>query len=617
MNEPFPRINKWADIQKLIDAGGLTRAEYTVIEAAKAGLLATISTTRPTAKTDAVLIHAPLLRYLILGGCEDCQTETAGVQVQGAWIEGTLDLAFAMAAGPIGLFDCYLLERSEMPQLIVPALALNGTKLAKGLNAQGARIEGDVFLRGVEAAGEVRLPGVDIIGQLSCEGATLRNAFGRALNVEGAQIGGHILFKNVNTNGELRIAGATITGQLVCSGATLSNAVGHALNAQAAQIGGGVFFERLESEGEVSLSGAEIFGQLSCVGANFRNSAGDALNAQGAQISGDVVLRAASSDGELSLLGATIKGQLNCTYATLRNPNGRALNAQRATIKEGFIWLNVAAVAGALDLSSAHVSDLVDDAESWRKCEKLYLTGFTYDVLHGSADTATRLGWLAKGAASRGEFHPQPYEQLGKVLRDSGHRAEAREVMVAKEKRQRQHARESRYASHSARSRSSNFGNLNRDLRLWLTRCWDSVFGLVAGYGHKPQKAIGTLAVLIALTSIIALTTWRAGDFAPNSGPILISDDWIGYAAAEANPAKAWSENSETGKDYETFNALAYGADIVIPLISFGQEAAWAPSTSRSWWGWNLLWIEWVMTLIGWIVTAIGAAAVTGVIRRD
>jgi hypothetical protein len=27
--------------------------------------------------------------------------------------------------------------------------------------------------------------------------------------------------------------------------------------------------------------------------------------------------------------------------------------------------------------------------------------------------------------------------------------------------------------------------------------------------------------------------------------------------------------------------------------------------------------LEWVMTLVGWIVTAIGAAAVTGVIRRD
>ena len=115
----------------------------------------------------------------------------------------------------------------------------------------------------------------------------------------------------------------------------------------------------------------------------------------------------------------------------------------------------------------------------------------------------------------------------------------------------------------------------------------------------------------------MAFATWRAGGFAPNFGTILISVEWPAYAAIAQNPAQDWSDMAVAGRDYESFNALAYGADIVIPLISFGQAAVWAPSTSRSWWGWNMLWIEWLMTLVGWIVTAIGAAAVTGIIRRD
>lgn len=71
------------------------------------------------------------------------------------------------------------------------------------------------------------------------------------------------------------------------------------------------------------------------------------------------------------------------------------------------------------------------------------------------------------------------------------------------------------------------------------------------------------------------------------------------------------------GRDYETFNAVAYAVDLVVPIVSLGQEAAWAPSTTRGPWGWWLWWVRWWLIALGWIVTAIGAAAVTGVIRRD
>jgi hypothetical protein len=113
---------------------------------------------------------------------------------------------------------------------------------------------------------------------------------------------------------------------------------------------------------------------------------------------------------------------------------------------------------------------------------------------------------------------------------------------------------------------------------------------------------------------------WQTGDFAPNSDVILISDEWQGFANgrdAVLNPADVWSGTAQAGKDYETFHALAYAVDVVVPLVSLGQEAAWAPSTNRGWWGWHLWWLRWFLIGFGWIATAIGAAAVTGVIRRD
>ena len=34
-------------------------------------------------------------------------------------------------------------------------------------------------------------------------------------------------------------------------------------------------------------------------------------------------------------------------------------------------------------------------------------------------------------------------------------------------------------------------------------------------------------------------------------------------------------------------------------------------------WGWHLWWLKGVLSVMGWIVTALGAAAITGIIRRD
>ncbi|MEL6683247.1 MAG: hypothetical protein AAFQ09_11495, partial [Pseudomonadota bacterium] len=93
------------------------------------------------------------------------------------------------------------------------------------------------------------------------------------------------------------------------------------------------------------------------------------------------------------------------------------------------------------------------------------------------------------------------------------------------------------------------------------------------------------------------------------------------------NPALVWSDKYmlspegdpvlTPGRDYETFHAVAYAVDLVVPIVALGQEASWAPSTTRGPWGKVLWWVRWWLIALGWIVTAIGAAAVTGVIRRD
>jgi hypothetical protein len=141
---------------------------------------------------------------------------------------------------------------------------------------------------------------------------------------------------------------------------------------------------------------------------------------------------------------------------------------------------------------------------------------------------------------------------------------------------------------------------------------------LIVGFGYRPIRALGWALFFIGLSSWAAHWAWRAGDMAPNSAIVLVSDGWKeALDANPANPAALWSSATGKGRDYETFHPLAWSFDVFVPLVDIGQKSAWAPSTSRGPWGRFLWWWRWVLEVTGWIVTALGAAAITGLIRRE
>lgn len=161
--------------------------------------------------------------------------------------------------------------------------------------------------------------------------------------------------------------------------------------------------------------------------------------------------------------------------------------------------------------------------------------------------------------------------------------------------------------------------NAKDKLRIWWWKTKSLGLHRLVGYGYQPFNSLWTLLILVAFAAGMSQMAWRAGDFAPNSDVILATSDWqvLAEDKAIANPARLWSDKHGKGRDYESFNAHAYGFDLVVPIVNIGQEVAWAPSTTRGPWGWNLWWMRWGFTVVGWIVTALGAAAIAGVIRRD
>ncbi len=349
--------------------------------------------------------------------------------------------------------------------------------------------------------------------------------------------------------------------------------------------------------------------RIVAIGARFelltlRGSTFSGLAGNGARFNGNLFLRNVVCTGRINLTGAQIEGQLVLQSAKLEVEKGFAFVGQHTRVQQGFYWVDVEIVSGDVSLSNAHVSNLRDDLASWPGSERLYMDGFTYDrITDAPTDADARIGWLKKGSYWQGEFYPQPFTQMAKVLREMGHDSDARKVLARREHLLREHERE-----RMSRVRRPLQGVLD-----WLLQ-------KVIGYGHHPFRSITVLLLLIALTTLPAEWAWQSGDMAPNSAPILVSEDWIRVAAAPKlhipNPAAEWGKGIP-GKDWETFFSLAYAADVVIPIINFGQTDAWAPSTERSWAGWVLWWWRWIFSLLGWIVTALGAAAITGYVSRD
>ena len=241
------------------------------------------------------------------------------------------------------------------------------------------------------------------------------------------------------------------------------------------------------------------------------------------------------------------------------------------------------------------------------------MVGSTYEALFGPTELEFRLSWLRQTANIEASFHPQPYQQLAKFYRETGHRYEAREILVAKEIEQRKATRK---AIRERKGRTESW--MQPDVLATVKLAMDTGSRFVAGYGYKPLRSLGWIACLVCLTMIAAQFTWNAGDFAPNSAVVLTSQDWKTIADGPSqNPAADWTGALAPGKDYETFYSFAYALDVVVPVLDLGQTDAWAPSPARGDWGYWMFYLQKIFIVAGWVVTAIAAAAISGMIRRD
>ncbi|MFJ4269133.1 membrane-associated oxidoreductase [Streptomyces coelicoflavus] len=420
----------------------------------------------------------------------------------------------------------------------------------------------------------------------------------------------------------LSLAGARVTGQLDLQYATvdhpvrlrhchfdeaprfygarlrelnLSESMLPGLISHAVRVEGVLRLTRARFDGMVRLAGAEITGSLYLEGARIEapDTEGPVLQLNQAVLGADLWAPGMRTVGEVRLTGARVAGTVNLNDTVLDRPGGTALQGEtlaaeadvlmrRADVR-GRLELRGARIPGRLDLSHARLANPGGTAlrasscvigELWLRegpavrgtlnlrrtqVDVLFLqpemvpawvqlNDLTYTSLIPHEPAGRRLPMLEKGDS----YLPFTYEQLTAAYRRIGDDDAARLVQLAKQRRQR------------------------RTLP-WYGRLWGHLQDVAVGYGFRPLRAGGWLLSLLAVGSV-AYGLHRPPPLKPAEAP--------------------------------DFNPVFYTLDLLLPVISFGQESAFAPEG-----GYQAL--SYVLILMGWILATTVVAGVTRTVSRQ
>ncbi|MFF4950169.1 membrane-associated oxidoreductase [Streptomyces chattanoogensis] len=348
--------------------------------------------------------------------------------------------------------------------------------------------------------------------------------------------------------GPVRLDGAQIAGALFLDGCEITppDSVCPALRLGHAAIGDSLWAPGLRTHGEVHLSGASIGGSASLDDARLSHPGSVALDGQTLVVGGDFHMRRVHTQGWIGLRGARITGRLDLSYARLSNPGDAALRASSCTVGE--LWLRKSPpMEGTLNLRRAQIEALLLEPEAVP--DEVLLNGLAYTTLTPHEPAERRLAMLNK---DREGYLPHGYEQLTAAYLRVGDDHAARVVQLAKLRRHR------------------------RTLP-WYGRVWGHLQEITVGYGFRPMLACVWLASLLAVGS-------------------------AAYSLHHPRPLKA--------SEAPDFNPVFFTLDLLLPVISFGQEGAFAPQ------GWYQT-LSYALVIAGWILATTVFAGVTRTVSRQ
>src|ERR687887_417368 len=559
-------------------------------------------------------VSADFLIRLLTGVRGPKPAAARSLKLQGVKITGRLNLEAASLVCPVSLTSCYFdapldLSAATLASLVSPGRVLDAGSItveqhmfrtggftAKGLVAlQGAHIRGsllfsDATLSSPDPSGMVLNGASMTVDQdMNCNGRFRAEG---TVNLRDAHVRGSLNFgdatltaddpsrpalsavsltvdQDMSCNGKFRTEGAVLLNgakvgmELSFAGATLTrpDASGTVLSAPSLTVGQAMFCsDGFQAEGTVNLQGARVDGSLIFDGASLKaaTTPGTALSAPSLAVGQDMFCsNQFQAEGTVNLQGAHIKGSLTFDGATLQagGEESTALNARSLTVDQDLRCGSGFKASGVIVLCEAHSSHFYDDKDSWPS--SVQLEGFTYETLRAEPEVKARerIRWLRRDGTG---YRPHSYEQLGAAYRRAGYDDHSRRVAIAKQWHRRKAVNP-------------------------LGKLWNWLLYLIVGYGYRTWLAGIWLLVLIVVGE-------RA--FAHASADRLL-------VAAKDNPAQQ-----------PAFHAAVYALDLLLPIVSLGQDSAWIPFGWARWWVWGFV-------LAGWILTTAVVAGLSGLLKRD
>jgi hypothetical protein len=302
----------------------------------------------------------------------------------------------------------------------------------------------------------------------------------------------------------------------------------------------------MKARGEVTIRTGRVGQRLILTDAQLVNPSGTALALPRTEIVSDLFCRNIRLIGATRLTGVQIGGHLDLDQVRLIFPVGKALHGR--AMQAGELSLRPAEpIQGIVDLSHARVGVFHDDPSCWPS--ELVLDGFIYSAMEPRLPAKLHLNWLARHTNGQ---PLQPYEQLAAYYNGLGQPAEARRILYARER-------------------------LERNSQPPLARTWNFLQDVTVAYGYKPWRAAVWLALLLAVGSIT---------FTINPPPPFQSG-----AAPQ-------------------FSAVVYTLDLLLPVVDLGQKHAFNPSGVEQWFSYLLIAAGWILA------TTIAAGVARVISRR-
>ncbi|MGQ4437141.1 MULTISPECIES: membrane-associated oxidoreductase [unclassified Streptomyces] len=439
---------------------------------------------------------------------------------------------------------------------VLRALLLNGPQEAgeiASLSLAGARITGRLDLQYATVDQPVRLRYCHFDDVPRFYASRLRELnFGDSvlpgLTAHAMRVDGVLRLTRSRFRGVVRLAGAKIAGSLFMEGSEIiaPDAEEPVLQLNQAAVGDDLRAAGLRTRGQIRLSGASVAGSVNFNTVDFRNPGDSAVDAEVLAVEGNFLLREARVEGWVGLRGARIAGRLDLSYTSLANPGGPALLASSTTMGE--LWLRESPpVQGGVVLRNAQIDVLLLEPEVLP--EQVFLTSLAYTSLIPHETAERRLTMLERDGDG---YVPHAYEELAAAYRRVGDDQAARRVQLAKQRRV-------------------------RGTRPWYGRVWGYVQDATVGYGFRPLRACAWLLSLLAIGS-------------------------LAYGLHHPHALKA--------SEAPHFNPVFYTLDLLLPVISFGQEEAFAPD------GWYQ-YLAYGLIITGWILATTVVTGVTRTVSRQ